>query len=182
MNIFAVDNDPIIAGTVLPDKLSSKMVCEQAQMNSTAVNKFCPWVVHNKTWKLTYRWAHISVWFAFWCREKPIYAPAHPNHPCTKWVRANISNFEWATLHGLAIAEEYTRRYGKVHKSQAILERCMDFAEFMPDGELTPFAQAMPDELTHPTDATIAYKRFMKTKPYWDKAFLKGRDFTEFYD
>ncbi len=182
MNIFAVDHDPIIAGSVLPDKLTVKMPLEQAQMNSTGVIEYCPWVVHNKTWKLTYRLAHLSAWFAFWCREAPIYSPAHYNHPCSQWVRVNQSNFEWATYHGLALCEEYTARYGKVHKSQAIIEKCARYIEFFPEGSQTYFAQAMPDELKHATDATVAYRHYIQTKSYWqDRPYRKGRDFTDFY-
>ena len=39
----------------------------------------------------------------------------HKNHPTTKWIRFSAENYTWATQHGLALCEEYTRRYGRTH-------------------------------------------------------------------
>ena len=88
----------------------------------------------------------------------------------------------WQGKKYLAIAEEYTLRYGKVHKSQAVIELAGSYFDNIPAGSRTNFVQAMPQEHTHCTDPTIAYKRYIKTKPYWPTAFRKGRDFTSHYD
>ena len=45
-----------------------------------------------------------------------LYRPVHVNHPSSKWVRHSIEHFEWMIEHGMALCEEYTRRYGKRHK------------------------------------------------------------------
>ena len=56
-----------------------------------------------------------------------IYKPAYKNHPMTVWVRENDANMSWALLHGLHIGAEYKYRYGKDHKSTAILKNIADF-------------------------------------------------------
>jgi len=43
------------------------------------------------------------------------YRPAHPKHPMTMWVSSSLENYLYACRIGLALTQEYTRRYGKVH-------------------------------------------------------------------
>lgn len=52
------------------------------------------------------------------------YKLSHKNHPSCIWTRSSRGNFEWLIQHSKALCEEYTKRYGKIHKSQAILEWC----------------------------------------------------------
>jgi len=43
--------------------------------------------------------------------------------------------------------EEYTHRYGKRHKSQDVIEWCLvNMPNIKENGDITPFALAMPDE------------------------------------
>lgn len=157
MNLFIVDFDPIVAGTVLPDRLGTKMVLELAQMLSTACR------VHGVD-------------------DNNLYKVAHINHPCSKWVRETQDNFLWAYEHGIALAEEYTRRYGKFHKSQTVIELAGNYFDKIPFGAMTRFIQAMPFEYQHTTDPTIAYKKYITTKPYWqNRPYRKGRDFSSFF-
>ena len=51
------------------------------------------------------------------------YKPTHQKHPCVLWAGQNRTNFNWLCRHGLALAHEYTRRYGKRHKSQDVIEQ-----------------------------------------------------------
>lgn len=154
-------------------------------MLSTAMVHFRPMTVHKKTWRLTYRYAHISPFLAFWCRCQPMYAPAHVKHPCTIWVQVGDENWFWLYEHALAIHDEYRRRYGeqKTHKSYPILEQLGRWFDWVPSHEQTPFVQAMPDELKHPKDPHLAYRRYIRTKSYFDGGYKKGRDFSaEFVD
>ena len=49
--------------------------------------------------------------------------------------------------HWKALGDEYTRRYGKVHKSLADHWNALsEPPEAIPDGPLTTFPQCMPDE------------------------------------
>ena len=43
------------------------------------------------------------------------YRPAHPKHPMTMWVGSTLENYLYACRIGIALTEEYTKRYGKIH-------------------------------------------------------------------
>lgn len=87
------------------------------------------------------------------------YKVTHKNHPCSIWAKASLSNFNWLCEHALAICEQYTRRYGKVHKSQAVIEWCIDNPPSIADIGLTEFAQVMPDEYRC-ADVVEAYRNY----------------------
>ena len=119
MNIFILDTDPKVAATMLCDKHVVKMIVETAQMLCTAASKL----------------GH----------DVP-YRPTHATkHPCTLWVGESKSNWNWLVDHGIAMCEEYTRRYNRTHKTQAVIELCRD-SNIGPknDTGLTQFRLAMP--------------------------------------
>jgi len=43
------------------------------------------------------------------------YRPAHKKHPMTMWVASSLENYTFACMIGLALTNEYTKRFGKVH-------------------------------------------------------------------
>jgi len=140
MNIFAVDNDPCVAATQLCDKHVVKMIVEGCQMLST-----------------NHRLSGSHV----------VYAPVHlykqsfQNHPCTIWARHNNQNYMWLAEHTLELCYEYTRRYNKVHSSEGMAKWfCTFYPLRTPDGDLTPFAQAMPEEFKVPGDSVAAYRKY----------------------
>lgn len=49
------------------------------------------------------------------------YKLTHKNHPCCAWVRESLSNWIWLRDLALALCEEYTFRYGKIHKCEQII-------------------------------------------------------------
>ena len=95
MNIFVVDSDPKTSAQQLCDKHVVKMILESAQMLCSPFPK----------------------------GDAP-YKRAYYNHPCTLWARESQRNYEWLVDHAYAMCQEYTRRYGKVHKSLAVIEWC----------------------------------------------------------
>ena len=119
MNIFVVDRDPKVAATMLCDKHVVKMIVETAQMLCTAASKL---------------------------GHQVPYKPTHAKHPCTLWAGESLSNWNWLVKHGMALCEEYTLRYKKIHKTQSIIEWCRD-SNISPANDigLTPFRLAMPD-------------------------------------
>tara|TARA_R110002050_G_scaffold16903_1_gene50814 strand:- start:78 stop:554 length:477 start_codon:yes stop_codon:yes gene_type:complete len=76
------------------------------------------------------------------------YKRTHYNHPCAKWARESVGNYEWLLELGYRLAEEYTHRYGKMHKCLDVIDWCDNNSHTLnlPDLGLTPWAQAMPDE------------------------------------
>lgn len=120
MNIFVLDTDPYKCAVYHNDKHVVKMILETAQL-------LCG--VH---------WVDGS--------EAP-YKLSHRNHPCAIWSRECIENYIWLCDLGMALSREYSHRYNKRHKSQDIIEWCYDNKpNLRSNGDLTPFALAMPDE------------------------------------
>ena len=134
MNIFVLDRNPVVAAQMQCDRHVVKMVLESAQMLSTAVNLL---------------------------GGKGRYKSNHVNHPCSVWARETLGNFLWLYDHGMALAKEYTERYGKRHKSEAVIQDCMDEIRPLPLYGLkhTPHPLCMPDE--YKTDDVVqSYRTF----------------------
>lgn len=134
MNIFVLDLDPEAAARFHVDKHVVKMPLETAQL-------LC------------------SVHHVLGSADDVPYRLTHRNHPCATWARKSLSNYRWLVRLGMALCREYTHRYGRTHKSQAVIEWCRDREPDLPDCGLTPFAQAVPEEHKSP-DAVWAYRRY----------------------
>ena len=132
MNIFVVDENPEIAARSLCDKHVCKLLIESGQMLCAAHP------VGSAPWKRT-----------------------HYNHPCTIWARSSTENYRWLAAHGLAICEEYTRRYGRRHKSEDVVLWCAEnIPVSIPIGPMTPFAVVIKDpkyRLSTPVESYRAY-------------------------
>jgi hypothetical protein len=137
MNIFYLSECPVEAARSMCDKHIVKMVLESAQILCTTHHE-CPTDAE---------------------RPERFYRKTHVNHPSTIWVRETTGNYEWICLHALALCEEYTHRYGKVHASQSLIEWASDNIPDIPDGEITKMPQCMPDEFK--TDCSVqAYRKY----------------------
>ena len=132
MNIFVLDKDPRIAAQYHNDRHVVKMILETAQILSTINHKYGV--------------------------EAP-YKATHHNHPCVLWAEQSTANYEWLVTLGFALCNEYTHRYNKIHKSVEALVATAFPPEDLPVGELTPFAQAMPDDCKD-IDAVVAYRKY----------------------
>jgi hypothetical protein len=154
MNIFVVDEDPIIAAEMLCDKHCIKMILESCQLLSTA-HHVCDGQQVQITGKRTYT--------TYNCKKPNLLKATMINHPCTIWARASRDNYLWLWKHAYAMCKEYTRRYGKVHKLEALLVGDLyNPPKHIPKGKLTPFAQAMPDDCRD-ANAVIAYRKYYIT-------------------
>lgn len=142
MNIFILDEDPIVAARYLCDRHVVKMALETAQILSTALVKRGG-------------------------RDDRLYKVTHEFHPCTMWAERSMANFGWLVAHGLGVCDEYTRRYGKTHASEAVIKAAMETGMRLehPYGKLTPFAQAMPENYRRP-NAVEAYRAYYIGEKY----------------
>lgn len=132
MNIFVLDEDPILAAQMLCDRHVLKMLLETGQMLCAA---HPPEVA---PWKRT-----------------------HYNHPCTVWARSSKKNYEWLAAHGLSICNEYTVRYGRRHKCEDVMLWCSEnIPSSVPDGPMTPFAIAIKDKKYHLSDVVSSYRAY----------------------
>ena len=74
------------------------------------------------------------------------YLLAYPKHPMTIWVNASNDNFAWALEHGLALGEEYTHRYNKIHASHTMLLEIQKLGISGNSNYITTPPQCMPDK------------------------------------
>ena len=79
------------------------------------------------------------------CFDKNLvpYKRTHYNHPCCKWARESVYNFNWLKKYALSLCQEYTYRYNKIHKCQNVIESLNN--PNITNFEMTPFIQCMPD-------------------------------------
>jgi hypothetical protein len=134
MNIFVLHKDPAFAAQMACDKHVVKMILETAQMMCTVAT------THGY--------------------DTP-YRATHARHPCTMWASESYANWQWLIDYGLALSAEYTKRYGKVHKSQAVIEQCRDLDINFDKQDRTPFAQAMPVQYRQ-SCAVTAYRNYYR--------------------
>jgi hypothetical protein len=87
------------------------------------------------------------------------YRQTHVNHPCAKWVRESLENYKWLQKLAVHLCHEYTKRYGRIHKCQAVIEWAGENFPPLPPGNLTEFAQAMPEQYRG-SDAVEAYRKY----------------------
>ena len=139
MNIFVVDEDPVIAAKNLCDKHVVKMIVEGCQMLSTVHRMHSSHVIYAPV---------------------ELYKESFRNHPCTIWARESTENYMWLAEHTLALSFEYSHRYNKTHKAHKMANW---FCHHIPHGitkvNLTPFAQAMPDKYKE-ANAVMAYRNY----------------------
>jgi hypothetical protein len=163
MNIFILDNDPVKAAQLQCDKHIPKMVVESAQMLST-VHRMIDGVMERRPSKSG---SMLQYFKLDDYREDILYKAVHMNHPCTVWSRENASNYDWHYKHFIALCDEYTYRYGKVHASETklalVLRNPPKKIEYT-TGK-SPFRLAMgsnPECMFE--DAVKSYRAFYQTK------------------
>ena len=159
MNIFALDENPQIAARMHCDKHVPKMCVEATQMLVSAARR------HGAT-----------------DSQVPLTKSGTPhkggyhNHPCTQWAGDTRDNFMWLYWHGRGLTLEFEHRFGKIHACDEQLVVCGSLWRIVPEGKLTPFAQAMPDEYKNSCCIT-AYRDYY----FYDKReniqceWIKGR-------
>jgi len=103
--------------------------------------------------------------------DDPPYKKTHYNHPCSKWVRYSLENFVTACVYGLAISKEYTHRYNKKHKSETVINWCIDNtknAKFETLSQLSLPPLCMPNKFIIPckkmSDVVKAYRSYYASK------------------
>lgn len=156
MNIFVLDYNPIKAARYQCDKHVVKMPLETAQLLCSVFKK----------------------------GEAP-YKRTHYNHPCSIWTRESRENFSWLIRHGLALCDEYTFRYGKIHKSKEVIIWCKDNMHklvFLTEKK-TFFVQCF-DEKYQIGNAVQSYREYYQKEKYkiakWGKARGKPKWFVIF--
>lgn len=136
MNIFVLDTNIQKCAEYHANKHVIKMILETTQLLNNALAH------HDPNYTL-------------------IYLITHQNHPCSVWARTSRDNFDWLLDLGLALSWEYTYRYSKIHKCQAIIEQMRNCSSRLkiPQIGQTSFAQCMPSEYKV-EDAIQSYRNY----------------------
>ena len=188
MNIFVLDTDPVTAAQQQCDKHVVKMIVESAQMLSTAHRLLDGNVQVKEKYvrgSLPARWRKVRVWnLDNPTMENTLYLVAHAKHPCTLWTMESSCNYEWHYQHFIALCDEYTYRYEKVHATDTKLRHLLKQHPInIPKGGMTQFALAMK---AHPecmfTDNPVkSYRMFYETKKDRFKMVWSKRNTPEWF-
>ena len=162
MNIFYLHENPKICAQYHVDKHCVKMIVETCQLLSSA-HRYLDGheiVGQTRTGRKAKRWVLPDY------RETQLYHATHINHPSTVWTRESKANYQWHYKHFIALCDEYTYRYGKVHSTDTKLRIALQqIPTNIPEKHMTPFKLAMgsnPECMLE--DAVESYRRFYETK------------------
>ena len=158
MNIFYLDHDHTKCAEYHCDKHVVKMILEYSQLLSTAHRMLDgkEKTVQTDTGKRK-RWILDDTEM-----ESTLYLATHHNHPSAVWCRQSRENYQW--LYGLLVAlhDEFSYRYNKVHASSKLLPLLSCTPKNIKD---TPFFEptpAMPDHCKVPGDSLASYRLYYK--------------------
>lgn len=151
MNIFVTDPCPKKSAKYLDNKRVVKMVLECAQLMSTALHEY---------------------------KARSPYKPTHRNHPCTKWVIESRENYKWVLDHFIALTEEYTKRYGKIHKCAGYMSMFISGMDKLPNKPRTPFVncarnKSLGIDYTEENNVYTAYQLYLNDR--WDNDKLEPK-------
>lgn len=148
MNVFYLDRDVRACAQAHNDKHCVKMILEYCQLLCTAHHELTP--------------QHTQ-------KEPLLYKPTHRNHPSALWARHTTQNYEWLASLLLALCQEYTYRYDRVHKCESsglVQYLANTLPPLLPSGQFSQPTQAMPEEYKS-TCSQAAYRAYyLGAKPH----------------
>ena len=170
MNLFILSSNPTEAAEAHADKHVVKMILEACQMLYSAHwTAAFPELLENKSAIAVSR-AQKLLALPPSLLKAPArnggeqgYRPVHLHHPCTKWIRASLENYMWACELALAIGQEFTFRYGKIHGCQAHAEWLQQNPPLLESKGLQTFAIAMKPEYKISADPIVSYQHYYRT-------------------
>jgi hypothetical protein len=175
MNLFILFDDPEKAAQAHGDKHVIKMILETCQMLYTThwTSHYPDLIVKSKK----------NLPLPETLKEAPKkknsetrgYTHSHINHPCTKWIRASIENYNFACDLGIALAEEYKYRWhtkNKIHACEEHVRWLKENPPGLPNIPRTSFAMAMDDVYKISDDPIESYRNYYMTAKK-DKGLLK---------
>ena len=164
MNVFVLDKDPRRAAEMHADRHCVKMILESAQMLCTA--HWLGWARLLKSPPMKQKQLQPWLFDNVHKNLQPPWKMSHVHHPCTQWTQRVWGNYMWHSRLGLALCDEYTHRYKKVHKSHELhrwlnrhIPPTFETSIDNPVG-ITPFAVCMPDDVKITDDPVGSYQNY----------------------
>lgn len=164
MNLFILNEDPIIAAQEQCDKHVVKMTLESGQMLSTAHRL----LDGTEYFELNAKGRKLRRWRLDDEREDILYKAVHYKHPCTEWTMESSANYYWHYDHFEALAKEFEYRFGKQHSTWVDLKDTLKYlpANMPLKNYQTPFRLAMGanPECMDNDNPVESYRNFYVTK------------------
>jgi hypothetical protein len=159
MNIFYISPNAIQAAQWMVDKHVVRMILESAQLLSTSHRLLDGelYAGKSKSGRSAKRWRLYDH------REDSIYSATHINHPSAVWTRTSVENYLWLVEHFYALNEEYTYRYGKVHKCFGLAYDLQSPPKNLTEYDMTPMPCAMDKSYIISDDPVVNYRNYYKT-------------------
>ena len=167
MNIFFLDENPVLAAQYQFDIHVNKMMIESAQLLSTAHHVLGVPIDYSN-----------------------IYKPTHRNHPMSKWVYENRDNYLWLLDHAVGLSNEFSFRRKTSHKTQLVIEYLvknkiiLDYLPVINSNQLQFFNYlitkpplCIPDEFKK-DDVILSYRECYKKSKLKDKRGIPMNIFT----
>lgn len=154
MNIFLLSYDLQECAEMHADKHVVKQILEYCQLLSGALR------YHGYTYN-------------------NVYAMTHMNHPCSIWVRESRENFDYLLELTEYLANEYTYRYGKIHKSSKLFATFHAYKFLLPRNGKTDLPKCMPNHCKS-DDVVNSYRNYYLTEKQ-HLASWKKRDAPSWY-
>lgn len=156
MNVFYLNENPTECAREHCDKHTTKMIIEYAQLMCTAHRMLDGEMYLDKT----KNGRSIKRWRLQDDREIILYKASHVNHPSAIWARQSNKNYKWLSELFVALCDEYTYRYGKVHETDRKLrDAIQSLPTNIPVGAKTQPPPAMPDYCKL-SDSVASYKNY----------------------
>lgn len=160
MNIFATSYDPYVAARFLDDKRLIKMILESTQILCTVL------YLRDKVTKIENKYLLKGT-------NLELLKPTHINHPCVKWTFKNWENFQWLGVYVQKLCEEYTLRYGRLHKYNKLLKLLFGKIPLINKNLTSNFGFTNCTSFKNNKNIPLAYRLYLKEK--WNKDKYKPK-------
>lgn len=177
MNIFYLSNNVTECAEFHNNRHVVKMILEYTQLLSTAHRVLDGKEVVEKTAK----GRNVTRWVLPEPLDNILYKATHINHPSAIWVRKSADNYLWLHQMLLALIKEYTYRYEKHHKCEAISSYLNSVPINIGKEVFTEPTPAMPDECKIIGDSIRSYRNYYVMKKQHIAAW-KNRPIPEWFN
>jgi len=159
VNIFYLSHNPVECAKFHVDRHTTKMVLEYAQLLSTA-HRVLDGV---ELIGLSDSGRKKKFWTLGDSRDYTLYKATHINHPSAVWARQSAENYLWLANMLIALCEEYTYRYGKIHKTERdglAYVLLKNIPHNIGNSGFTQPTPAMPDNVKVSGDSIKSYRNY----------------------
>ena len=157
LNIFALSECPIESAQWLCDKHIPKLIVECFQMLGSAQRRHG---AKDAEMPLT-------------SKGTPLKGGYH-HHPATRWTGDTRENYWWLVQHAMQLLYEYQFRFRKKHACTKGIIHLALMQDRIPEGDMTTFAQCMPDEWKH-KHPVLAYRNYYAVEKAHFARWERGR-------